>query len=81
MSIVAVDTESPVTIGASEVLFEKQYYRTPASTRRFDRSSDDQRLLMIESDARYNLRDGPTARQIIFVQNFFEELTARVPVP
>ena len=79
--LVAIDTKPSVTIGTSELLFEKQYYRTPASTRRFDRSSNDQRLLMIDADALAGQSYGPAANQIIFVQNFFEELKARVPIP
>ena len=80
MSVVGIETEPSVTIGASELLFEKQYYRTPASTRRFDRSSNDQRLLMIDFDDLRVQSFGSAANQIIFVQNFFEELKERVPV-
>ena len=76
VSVVPIETEPELMIGTPVVLFEKQYYRTLGSMRRFDRAPDD-RLLMIDSGTL------PTeqADQVIFVQHWFEERKERVPVP
>ena len=78
VSIVPVAPGPSLTIGTADVFFERQYYRTPATTRRFDLAPDN-RLLMIAGSM-----DGvedQDANQVVFVQNWFEELTERVPVP
>ena len=71
-----VQTDPTFQPGNPEVLFEGQYY--PARGRTYDIAPDGQRFLMIKEGTETD--DTSAAGQIIIVENWFEELKARVPV-
>ena len=75
MVTVPVEVEPTIAPGQPEVLLSAAGLRRSSTGRRsYDVTPDDQRFIMIRQtgDA------GPTV-QLIWVQNFFEELKARVP--
>ena len=78
MMAVPVDTEPIFNAGDPEVLFEQPYYSFRGS-RTYDVASDG-RFLMIKEGTTTDDGSAPTA-QIILVENWFEELKARVPIP
>ena len=80
MRAVGVETEPTFSPGNPEVLFETPYrISLPGRGRSFDLSPDGERFLMIKEDA----PAGETGAEahIIFVQDWFQELTERLPVP
>ena len=79
---VEVDTGSSLTLGNPEVMFEGPYYEGDAVSigRTFDVSPDGERFLMIKQATDINQADDATGQQLRIVQNWLEELTARVPV-
>ena len=78
MAVVTIDPGPPLSVGNPEVLFDDSGYpRDPGQGRMYDIAPDGQRFLMVSDPAR---DDRGTARQINVVLNWFEELTARVPV-
>ena len=75
MMAVPVDTEPTFSAGDPEVLFEQQYL--DLQTNRTYDVAPDGRFLMIKAPT----DDGSApAEQIILVENWFQELTERVPV-
>ena len=73
--VVSVETDPSFRPGNPEVLFEDDYRR--GFGRGYDISPDGQRFLMIKDTAPV---DGTVVEaQIVLVQNWFEELKARVP--
>ncbi len=80
MRVVAVKSASTFSYGNPEVLFAFPYLRaTSDRPRQFDPSPNGERFLMIKEGAS---EDGTAAEpHIVFVQDWFEELKARVPVP
>ena len=80
---VVVSTEPALTVGVPEQLFDGQEYfgsgpgRSPAAD--YDVAADGQRFLM-KQDADTE-GSGTVPSQIVMVQNWFEELKERVPVP
>jgi serine/threonine-protein kinase len=75
MMAVAISTTPTLTIGAPRMLFEGPF-RRDGGFRGYDVTPDGERFLMVRAV------EQPTARisQIVFVQNWLEELKARVPV-
>jgi hypothetical protein len=71
---VPVTTTPTFSLGQPRVLFEG-YFRIDGPFRGYDVAPDGQRFLMVRAV------DQPPARvsQMVFVQNWFEELKARVP--
>jgi Tol biopolymer transport system component len=80
MMVVAVETEPTFSHSNPEVMFAAPYRAgLPGRARPFDLSPDGERFLMIKEDA---AGDEPAVEpHIVFVENWFEELKARVPVP
>ena len=79
MLVVPIATEGSLALGIPEVLFEARYLGSGQPTeqgRHYDLAPDGQRFLMIKPAT-----DDTTSAQIIVVENWFEELTVRVPVP
>ena len=73
MVAVQVETEPTFAPGQQEVLFPATQYRTGVNLPRYDVTPDDERFIMVR-------RAGvATLGELILVQNFFEELKARVP--
>jgi|TARA_B100001964_G_scaffold179121_1_gene197665 hypothetical protein len=68
-------------VGNPERVFEGQYYFSDFG-RQYDVAPDGQRFLMLKNAAIADT-DDPFAglTQIVVVQNWFEKLKARVPVP
>ena len=84
LRLMVVSIQSDPTFGAGNpgVLFESQYFAgddAAAAGRTYDIAPDGQRFLMIKDNAGSD--DTSTPAQIILVQNWFEELRQRVPVP
>ena len=78
--MVAVETEPTFSHGNPEAMFLAPYLAaTPDRPRQFDLSPDAERFLMIKE----GVSEGETAAEphIVFVQDWFEELKARVPIP
>ena len=83
MMSVAVSAEPTLTVGVPELLFDAQEYvgYTGGSPRAwFDVARDGQQFLMIRNAGAVG-EDGSSRPQINIVQNWFEELKERVPVP
>jgi Tol biopolymer transport system component len=72
---VPVSTQTQLTAGLPQLLFEGTFLRDSAGTRPFDVTPDGQRFVMIKSG---NAVDDTNA--IIVVQHWFEELNRLVPV-
>ena len=79
MMVVPVETQPTFRAGAPELLFEQQYYAYLIS-RTYDVHPDGQRFLMVKEGDPSDDAGSPAA-QIVVVENWFQELTARVPVP
>ena len=75
MMAVPVKLQPTFTTGAARQLFEGRYGAT-GGIRSYDVTSDGRRFLMVQQKERPPL----DAAEFIFVQNWLEELTARVPV-
>ena len=73
MVAVPVETEPTFAAGQPEALFSAAEFRSFANHQQYDVTPDDQRFIMIR------LSEGGGAGELIWVQNFFEELKARVP--
>ena len=80
---VTVETEASFAWGAPTLIIEGPYYDTSAAngSRSYDSAPDGQRFLMLAARAPAD-PDDPFAglAQIIVVENWFEELKARVPI-
>ena len=76
------DTEPAFRRGNPESLIESSAYYLNPFFRSFDISPDGQRFLMIKEGAAASDADDPFAglTRLVVVQNWFEELNARVPV-
>ena len=77
MLVVPIATAGGLAPGIPEVLFEGRYRSAVGSGRHYDLAPDGQKFLMIKPAT----DDTSPPAQIIVVENWFEELTARVPVP
>ena len=74
---VQIETDSSLTLGNPEMLFEGPYYEGNLLVnvgRTFDISADDARFLMIR-------RVDETGQRLSMVLNWHEELLEHVPVP
>ncbi len=76
---VPIRTDSGFAAGNPEVVFEGQYALTPGG-RAYDVSPNGERFLMLKLGSGDDSPDAQQARFIV-VQNWFEELRQRVPVP
>ena len=78
---VEIDTEPEFQVGNPKRIIEAGSYYVSPFYRSLDISPDGQRFLMIKEDTASGA-DDPFAglTRLIVVQNWFEELTARVPV-
>ncbi len=76
MMVVAVETAPRFTTGPPEVLFEGRYAARSSGNPNYDVSADGQRFLMI---AEGETDDTSPPAQIVVVENWTEELKARVP--
>ena len=68
------ETEPTFASGTPEFLLDTGGYTNRRSPRFYDVSPDGQRFLLIRGDT-------STPAQIVVIQDWFEELKARVPVP
>jgi hypothetical protein len=73
---VSVRTDQRFTVGNRAVVFEGSYATPAIGGRTYNASPDGQRFLMIKEGA---ADDAASRAQIIYVQNFFEELRRLVP--
>ena len=80
MLVVPIATEGGLAPGIPEVLFEGRYFGSVQPTelgRHYDLAPDGERFLMIKPAT----DDASTPTQIIFVENWFDELQRLVPTP
>jgi Tol biopolymer transport system component len=77
MIAVPFDPGSPVPVGSPSVLFEASYFPSPEGARVHQVAPDGRFLLM--KDATPDASEHPPA-QVVLVQNWFEDLKARVPI-
>ena len=76
---VTVSTEPTLTLGTTpEIQFERTYSHQRGQARLYDIAPVGNRFLMVSNDGGQTESGSP---QIIVVQNWFEELKERVPVP
>ncbi len=75
MMVVAIETEPTFAAGSPEFLFTDRYYANVGLY--FDISRDGQRFLMMQEVEQTQ----ETSTQLIFVENWFEELKRLVPTP
>ena len=77
---VQVETDPSFQVGATEVLFTiPPGYRTSRATTLYDITPDDQRFLMARLYQGAAQEEAGPQMSLILVQNFVEELKARVP--
>ena len=74
----SVETDASFTNETAKVLFEAGSYYFGAPGRNYDVAPDGRFLMVKAGD---ETGDGATAPEITVVLNWFEELTALVPVP
>ena len=80
LMMVPITTEPAFTLGTPEMVFEGPYRGLPGQSRYYDLAADGQRFVMQRrGDA--PTTDNETLTQVVLVQNWFQELTERVPVP
>ncbi len=82
MMAVPIETEPTFTQGTVDLLFDLGPYSTPPvalTNRRIDISPEGDRFLMLKTGGGSD--ETAAATSIIIVQNWFEELKERVPVP
>ena len=60
--------------GSPQVLFEGRYYQTGLGTPGYDITPDGQRFVMVQEPE----EEAPKTRQIIYIPDFAEELTAKM---
>jgi hypothetical protein len=77
MTAVPVQTVRTFSAGNPTKLFRTPYPGSLTATRDYDVSPDGRRFLMLKEDTTRNRNATPAS--IILVQNWFEELHARVP--
>ena len=73
MVAVQVETDPTFSAGQPEALFPATQFRSFANHQQYDVTPDDQRFIMIRQAGEAVLGE------LTWVQNFFEELKARVP--
>ena len=73
MVAVPVKTEPTFAPGQPEVLFSATEFRAANNHTRYDVTTDDERFIMMRQGGEVD------SGKLILVQNFFEELKARVP--
>ena len=82
---VDVNAGSSFRYGAPELIVAGQYSgassMTLAQNRTYDISPDGKRFLMFKAGAGGGANDPTAQAQIVLVQNWFQELLERVPVP
>ena len=83
MMAVQVDVGSSLILGAPEVLFDGPYYSGGGVTvgRTYDVAPDGRRFLMVKRAIDVGQAAGVTEQRLRLVQNWFQELTERVPLP
>ncbi len=75
MMAVDISTQSSFTVGKPHMLFEGQYLPTTGTSPDYDVSPDGQRFLMLKAKEQVET----ASKQIVVVQNWFEELKQKVP--
>jgi hypothetical protein len=75
MWVADVGTGESFSTGRPRLLFERAGYSLGAPIRGYDLSRDSRRFLMVKLDQ----RTPSPATELMLVQHWFEELTARVP--
>ena len=80
MMTVAVDTDNEISVGVARVVFEGHYALDPLAVGipNYDVSADGERFLMVVDAAD---GDGTASLDVVLVENWFQELKERVPVP
>ena len=80
MLVVAIETAPSLQVGSPQVLFARPFVpEAPSSgAHNYDVTADGQRFLMLEAVAD-GIGGEPSREQIILVQDWFQELTDRVP--
>ena len=80
LMVAQVDTEPTFSSRTPEVLFDLSRYLVGAA-RDFDLAPDGERFIFLKSGTAEQTSDDADFSRLIFVVNWFEELTERVPVP
>lgn len=75
MMTVDISTQPSFNVGKPHMLFEGQYLPTAGTSPDYDVSPDGQRFLMLKANEQVET----APKQIVVVQNWFEELKQKVP--
>ena len=81
MMVVDVSTDPTLTVGPPRELFQGGAYEGGSSRAKYAVTADGSRFLMSASRATSTEMAGGTRPRVVVVQNWVEELKARVPVP
>ena len=80
MMVAEVETDPTFSPGTPTEAFDLSAYQTGGGGRRYDLAPDGERFILRRSGGPQTA-DGDSFNGLIFVENWFEELTARVPTP
>ena len=78
LMVVPIESDASFTAGNPEVVAEDQYLRGEGTGRSYDIAPDGQRFLFVKEGAGQT-SEGQSGPQMILVENWFQELTERVP--
>ena len=80
LMVANVETDPTFGRGTPTETFDLSAYELTGGGRRYDVAPDGERFILRKAGGQV-LADGDTFSGLIFVQNWFEELKERVPVP
>ena len=82
LSVVQIETDPTFRAGTPERLLADSGWRRPgARARQYDIAPDGNRFVFLKSGGDIRTSEADSFNGLIFVQNWFQELTERVPVP
>ena len=80
LMVADVETNPTFSRGTPTEAFDLSAYQAAGGTRRYDLAPGGDRFVFLKIAAPVRTSDGDPFNSLIFVENWFEELTARVPV-
>ncbi len=80
LMVTQIETDPTFSRGTPESALSTSGYAVPPGARRYDISPDGRRFLMLKGPTA-ETTDGEGSPELIFVQNWHQELLERVPIP
>ncbi len=81
MMVAQIETEPTFSARTPEPLFDRFAYYLAGGGRQWDIASDEDRFIFRVAGTALQTSDDESFNRLIFVENWFEELKARVPIP